>query len=257
MTDHLKTQFRVLYALIRREMTTRYGRSAGGYLWAVVEPMAFIAVLSVVFSEMSSVPPLGLDFPLFFATGYLGFSVYRTMAEVTSTAVKVNLTLLTYPKVTPLDTVLARAALQFVTNIVVCVLILGFILLRSRDSLHLDLLAVSGAFIGASVFGAGVGLVNITLFAHFPTWERIYNVINRPLFLISGVFFVPELLPTNLRELALYNPLLHFVSWFRSGFYPTYDASYVNYAFIGWSSIILLWLGVLFLERNRYRFLEL
>ena len=36
----LVRSFRVFAALMLREMITRYGRSFGGYLWAVIEPMA-------------------------------------------------------------------------------------------------------------------------------------------------------------------------------------------------------------------------
>ena len=38
---------RVLFALVMREMTTRFGRSSAGYLWALIEPAAFIALLSL------------------------------------------------------------------------------------------------------------------------------------------------------------------------------------------------------------------
>jgi hypothetical protein len=42
--------FRTITALILREMATTYGRSPGGYLWAVLEPVAGVALLSLVFS---------------------------------------------------------------------------------------------------------------------------------------------------------------------------------------------------------------
>ena len=36
---------RAVTALVIREMTTTYGRSPGGYLWAVAQPVALIVVL--------------------------------------------------------------------------------------------------------------------------------------------------------------------------------------------------------------------
>ena len=41
---------RIVMALMLREMATTYGRSAGGYLWAILEPILGIALLSVIFS---------------------------------------------------------------------------------------------------------------------------------------------------------------------------------------------------------------
>ena len=57
---------RVLIALFIREMITRYGRSIGGYAWAILEPVGWILMLSAIFSSFIRTPPLGQNFPLFF-----------------------------------------------------------------------------------------------------------------------------------------------------------------------------------------------
>ena len=40
---------RAIGALILREMSSSYGRSPGAYVWAILEPVAGIALLSLVF----------------------------------------------------------------------------------------------------------------------------------------------------------------------------------------------------------------
>ena len=47
---------RVILALMLREMTTRYGKSTGGYIWAFAEPLGMIAILSAVFSMAIRTP---------------------------------------------------------------------------------------------------------------------------------------------------------------------------------------------------------
>ena len=81
---------RVIIALMLREMTTRYGKSYGGYLWAFLEPVGMIAVLSVVFGLAVRTPSLGDNFPLFFASGFLAFNFYMTMAQ--TAAASINMT---------------------------------------------------------------------------------------------------------------------------------------------------------------------
>ena len=49
----LRVHLRVVAALLRREMSTRYGRSSVGYLWAVAEPCGMIFALSLAFALMS------------------------------------------------------------------------------------------------------------------------------------------------------------------------------------------------------------
>ena len=57
--------FRAVMALVLREMTTTYGRSAGGYIWAFVQPIAGIALLTFIFTLIARTPPLGTNFPFF------------------------------------------------------------------------------------------------------------------------------------------------------------------------------------------------
>ena len=61
--------FRTIAALMMREMATTYGRSPGGYLWALVEPIGAVAILTLLFSLAFPAPPMGKSFGLFYATG--------------------------------------------------------------------------------------------------------------------------------------------------------------------------------------------
>lgn len=115
---------RVIFALVMREMTTRFGRSAGGYLWAVLEPAGTVALLAVIFSQIARHPPLGEDFALFFATGYVAFHCYMDIARNVSIAVRTNRALLSFPSVTMLDTIIARFLLQLLTTSFVGALIM-------------------------------------------------------------------------------------------------------------------------------------
>ena len=72
---------RVVMALILREMSTTYGRSPGGYVWAIIEPVAGIAILSLVFVYLFRTPPLGTNFPLFMATGFLPLGLYAGLTS--------------------------------------------------------------------------------------------------------------------------------------------------------------------------------
>ncbi|MEE4238445.1 MAG: ABC transporter permease, partial [Anderseniella sp.] len=78
---------RVLFALVMREMATRYGRNAGGYIWAVLEPVGTLAILSLVFSAIARKPALGDNFPIFFATGYMAFHFYMDISRAVSASV--------------------------------------------------------------------------------------------------------------------------------------------------------------------------
>ena len=71
---------RVVAALMLREMDTRFGRAAGGYLWAIAQPLGAILLLAVAFSLMLRTPPMGTSFMLFYATGIVPFNMYRSIS---------------------------------------------------------------------------------------------------------------------------------------------------------------------------------
>ena len=52
---------RTVSALVIREMTTSYGRSPGGYIWAILEPVGAVMILSIGFSRLRQ-PTLGTSF---------------------------------------------------------------------------------------------------------------------------------------------------------------------------------------------------
>ena len=114
---------RVVFALVLREMGTRFGRSAGGYLWALLEPLGGIVLLAVAFGLALRTPPMGTSFLLFYATGIVPFSMFNTMSKAVSTAVSSNKGLLTYPVVTLLDAVLAKFLLNLLTLVAVAVIL--------------------------------------------------------------------------------------------------------------------------------------
>lgn len=255
--SRLSTQFRVFFALVMREMTTRYGRSAGGYLWAVLEPAGAVALLSAVFAQIARLPPLGDSFPMYFATGYLAFHVYVDISRAVSASLKVNKALLGFPRVTMLDTVMARFALQLLTVIVVFVAIIGGFIVVLEPQVSLDLRDVLLALALAALLGLGVGAMNCVLFAFSPTWERVFGIVNRPLMLISGVFYNFESLPREIQAILWWNPLIHVTALMRRGFYDAYEPSFLSPAFAFFAGLLATLAGVVLIRALRARLLEL
>ena len=252
----LRQQGRVLFALMMREMVTRYGRSPLGYVWAIIEPAGFIAFLSVLFAQIAHAPPVGRSFPLFYATGYVAFHWILDIANVTGRSVHVNRPLLAFPAVTPLDTVLARFLLQALTGLAVAGLIFGAILAIFPDQVRLDPAPLMLAFALAALLGLGIGVLNCWAFAHSKSWELAWGVIARPIFLISCVFFSFASLPAFAREVLWWNPVVHIVGLMRAGFYPIYDPAHVAPGYVLGVGLGLLLAGLLGLHFGRARLVE-
>jgi capsular polysaccharide transport system permease protein len=252
----LTVQARVLFALVMREMVTRYGRSPGGYVWAIIEPLATIALLSAVFSAIARHPSLGTNFPIFFATGYGAFHIYKDISASVSSAVQSNRALLAFPRISMLDVILARFLLQTTTSIMAFSAIITGLLLYYDMHMPLDFRAIFAAFAYAALLGIGIGALNCVLFAFSPTYQQVFNIVNRPLFLISGVFFIFEEIPADWQPWLWWNPLIHVTATMRTGFYAEYHAAFVSPVFVLMVALTTLMLGVLLLQVLRGKVLE-
>lgn len=245
------THLRVVAALVVRETSTRFGTNPGGYIWAFLDPIAHIAFLSVIFMAIAHAPALGSSFPLFFATGYIGFQFYQGMAGYLNSAVTSNRPLLSYPNVAPIDTIFARYILQLGTTAVVGFCVFGLIGLSLRASLTIDWPFIIEAAFAASILALGNALANNVLFVKYPLYEKFYSIVTRPLFMVSGVFFLPDALPHPAREVILLNPLVHVVMLFRRGFYPEYRAIGFDAGYLYSVTFSLLFVGFLIFTSSR------
>lgn len=247
---------RTVFALMLREMATTYGRSAGGYLWAILDPVLALALLSVVFSMAFTRPSLGTVFPLFYATGYLPFTLYNDIAGKMASSIRFSRPLLDYPCVTFVDALLARFILTTIVQFTVAAIVLIGIVLIYSPTQHFELTLLLKSLCLAAYLGLGVGTLNCYLTTRFSAWERTWSIINRPLFLISGVFYLYGSMPREVQEFLWYNPLLHVVGIMRKGVYASYDDSYVNTLYVLGIATVTLFFGVLLLARNHRDLLE-
>ena len=243
-------RLRVLFAMIVRETGTKFGRSYGGYFWAIAEPLGGIVMLTLGFSIALREPPMGNNFALFYATGVIPFMLFSNVSRSVAAAIQTNRGLLRYPVVTPLDTVFSKFILDVLTMVRVAVLLFSGVILFYGLVVDFDAGAAALAFTLAALLGLGLGTLNCVLFGFFPTWKNVWGVLTRPLFLMSGMFYTFQSLPVVLQDVLWWNPLIHVVGLMRAGFYGSYEAEYASPLYVLGVSGILFVIGAYLLRRH-------
>lgn len=248
---HARPRFgtlRTLSALILREVGSTYGRSPGGYVWAILEPVGMIMIMSFVFSYIVRSPSLGTSFPVFFASGFLPYGFYTAIESKTTRAIKSTSALMAYPRILWIDVILARFILTVCTGLLTIAIIFTLILSTSDIRVTIDLVPILIALTIAALGGLGVGMVNAFLNAVFPLWSLIWGIVTRPLMIGSAVLYIVEDMPPTLRDILWWNPLVHVTGLFRKGIYNTYEASYASPIYCYAVGLTLVALGLLFLS---------
>jgi len=243
--------FRSISALMLREMSTTYGRSPGGYVWALLEPIGAIAMFTLIISVglRLRVPSVGVSFELFFATGILTFRMAMRTASQVAASISYSRALLFYPSVTYSDAVLARFLLQVITHCTIFVIVITGIVLIFDTRAMPYLPSILASLTMAATLGLGLGVLNAYLFPMFPLWKTIWGIVTTPLFFMSTVIYAYEDLPAFGRDLIWYNPLVHIVGMMRRGLIGTYDAPWISPAYVFGLAFVMMLIGFAMLGR--------
>ena len=251
----LQTQLRVIYALMLRETRTRLADSKLGYGWALIEPVLHIVILSLVFAVMMrGRPPIGDKFFIFYYTGIIPYHLFVHTSSGMTNAIISSGPLLQLPLVSTSDVIIARGLVEVLTDIAVAIILLAGFSVAGMGLLPHDLPALSASVIAVSLFGCGIGLINAVINAFFKSWDKIWAQLTRTLYFCSGIFYVPGMMPDWVRDILVWNPILHAVDWFRSSFFPEYEPHWLDRSYLAIVAAVSLAAG-LCLERGLRRHL--
>ena len=225
-------QQRIIGAIMLREAQTRYGKSTLGYLWAFIEPISHVAVMSFVYWAINRQSPVGSSVLVFFVTGVLPYFLFQKVSLHLGNAVRANRQVLRLPAVTPLDLVAARAVLEGLTWVAVAAVLFGGLAAAGRARAPDQPLVCAAAAFVTFALGFGVGLMNAVLMTLWPSWARAYPTVTRPLYHFSAIFFFIDHIPPHLRDWLAWNPLVHAVQWFRVGYCAEYGSTVLDCGYL-------------------------
>ena len=241
----------VFFALFVRELQTRFGKYRLGYLWALIEPLSHIIVLSVLFSFISREGVGGIPFPLFFGTGILTFFAFQSLVLTSINSITSNRGLLGYRQVKSSDTIITRSLLEL-TILIAVMFVLAFIggWFLNYSVIPHDPLRALLVFLVMGVFGLGVGFLSAVIGALHEEWAKFITHIIRPLYFISGVMFPIQAIPEQYHHYLLWNPLLHGLEEFRSAYFQDYPQVDTSLSYVAIWALLALFCGLWY---HRYK----
>lgn len=241
----IATQARVINALVLRETKTRYGNYKIGFLWAIIEPAVSVALFALIFSSMRQDAPGGMPVVPFMLVGFVSFAMFKEPWVKMQSSISQSRQLLTFPQVTTFDVTLAKGLLEIIVTLFVLALLLflAFVIgVDIRVERPLGVLAVLGLLATGSL---GMGFFFASLEPLVPSVKQITSqVLGRPLFFSSGLFFVADIVPEAILKYLLYNPILHMIELVRGEFFYGFETRHGSWFYASSWSFGLLALGL-------------
>lgn len=251
-----EVQRSVLFALFLREAKGRFGGRWLGAFWILLEPLAHLSLLMLIFGSVRGRLLPGIEFPVFLLVGLIPFFVFRSLALRLMGAVDANRGLFGYRQVKPLDTLASRAVLEIAVYAVVSLtmlLALGWLGFQWMPAEPLELLWVIAS---VAVLGFGLGLLFAVATDELPNFRAFIRILFMPLYLLSGVMFPVSALPPEVLSWLLWNPVLHAVELCRGHFLPQYHViPAVNAGYLAMCSLLALAGGLSLYRVRRHRLL--
>lgn len=247
---------RVIMALILREIGSTDSRSSLGFLWSIIDPIATVIILSLVFSLLTRTPPLGSNFPLFYITGVVPYHIFSVTSGKVAGSLRFSRQLLGFPGVTVLDALFARAILSFLIDVVVFIILCLGVIYYYGLRVNLVVEPVLLGIAMAGMLGVAVGTFNSVLFMLMPAYENLWGMANRPMMIASGTLVMINDLPTWLFNILWWNPVAHMVAEVRHGFYPTFYAAWTSPGYVFLFCGITFSVGLVTLQRYVYDALD-
>ena len=236
-------QYRVLKALVLRDISARNGDSRLGYLLSILMPIVSIAVLMVLFGFRGKTIPSGFPLGVFVVTGYPLWQGFQGLYSKVMSAASRSDPLLMFPQITQLDLVLSTIILEVATNTVVFfILCVGVILVFHVDG-PADPLGVLLCYWGCMWIGSAIGMILCGLNRVVPLLVTFLNTFMRMGMWFSGVLYSVNKLPSFLWPYLQWNPILHLIEGCRSLWNPNFVAPIFSPTYVFVIGFILTTLG--------------
>ena len=236
LSQDIATRWRVIYAIMLRDIRTRFGHTKLGYFWAIMEPITHLMTLGTVFYAVNHAPPpVGENLFLFYITGLVPFLMFSHISHDVMSASEANNAMLQLPIVQRTDIMVAHALRQFATELCVGIVIFSIAGLLGQRGVPADPLTALMAVTLLWLLAVGVGAFNLIIVEMFPSYETLYASLIRLMYLASGIYFSPIAMPDWVRDILAWNPILQGIELFRSGFFPQYEPHWLDINYL------LLW----------------
>jgi lipopolysaccharide transport system permease protein len=204
----------LLYFLVWRDLKVRYKQTAFGVAWAVLQPLALMAILSLFLGRLSGIRPDEVPYPLFVLAGLVPWTLFSQSLVAAANSLVESAALLTKVYFPRLLFPLAAAGSHVVDFAVGLVLLCLFAILVGFPPIPswVLLLPLSVLAIGAAL---AVGLWLAALNVRYRDFRYAIPFLVQLWFFATPIAYGTEALPESVQGLLALNPMTGVVEGFR------------------------------------------
>lgn len=202
----------LLKKLVIRDIKVRYRKSFLGLAWTVLNPLLMMIILNIVFSNMFKMDIE--NFPVYILVGNIifNFNSEATIQALSSMIGNASLIKKVYiPKyLFPLSKVLSC-----MVNLGFSLIALILVMIFTKAEFHITLIAIFIPLVYLLMFTTGLSLILASVNVYFRDIGHLYSVFITAWMYLTPLFYSINMIPDSVRKFILWNPMYHFVTYFR------------------------------------------
>ena len=238
----------LLYFLVLKDIKTRYAQSVIGIGWAVIQPIFFMLVFTIIFGKLAKIDSQGVPYAVFSYCALVPWTFFSNALSDSANSLITNIQLVTniyIPRILiPISAVMGK----FVDFLIALVILFAMILWFGFDlnfKIFISLFYILLMLISA----LGFGLILGTMAAQYRDIKHALAFGVQLFMYATPVAYSSDMIPDNYRIIYAINPMVTVVEGFRDIFI---NAGVIDLNMIIVSSIsgfILLIIGLIYFSK--------
>ena len=205
----------MLLYLVLRDIKARYTQSVLGIGWAVLQPLFFMIVFTVIFGKLVKINTNGMDYAVFSYTALVPWAYFSNSLMLTTGSLIQNSNLLSkvfFPRIVfPMSTVLSTLVDFFIAFILVIVLMIWYQVTPTLWVLFLPVLLLL-----MIVLSVSLGSLFTALAIQYRDVRHGISFLVQGMMYASPVVYPVSIIPDKYRLIYGLNPMAGVIEGFRS-----------------------------------------
>jgi lipopolysaccharide transport system permease protein len=243
----------LLRELVVRDMKLRYKRSKLGMIWSLINPLAQVIVLSIVFRFIlpTNIP----NFTVFLFVGVLSWNWFSTALHAATDSIVNNGVLIRRPGFPIVLLPIVTVSTHMVHFFLALPILLLFMIISGLPVTP-ALLVLPIIIALQFIITVSLSYFSATLHVFFRDTRYLLGIVLMLGFYLSPVFYSPAMIPQRLQPLYFLNPMAVLITAYRRVVLEATLPDPIPLISIGAVSLILFWLGLRKFKSASYRFAE-
>ena len=221
-------QQRVIVALVRRELATRFGRENIGFLWMMAEPLLFPALVALGWRLLRGPSEHGLSVIAFVVTGYVPLTLFRHAVGRSVGVFSANSGLLYHRQIGLVDLIFVRVLIEVVGAMMAYVGIAGLLIWCGAFPVPADMGMLVAGWLLYALVTCAVCLVLAPLSEMSDVLEKLIPAVTYVMVPFAGTFNLVSWLAPGVRPWMLFSPFVDAMEMMRAGVFGDSVRAYYN-----------------------------